>query len=286
MNHSISRFRFTLAAVFFGAVALTMVLLMRVAHADPVVVAQATTDAGWDLIQQYGLPWGGTLLAYGLLQSLLARNGSAHWIAQGRTLSALTGLAMVGEAVLGWKLGGASPSGIAVALFAAINLVMHSTVSGPVAALPRDPQAGRASLLVMLLLAIGAGGLTLSAASCGAAQHGGAAVINCIGEDIGTTPALDVATVLAIANLLATTKTQCTPAGGALDWACVEAAAINHGKVIGGCAISELVQEYLTPAAGRAAPPAESGRAARAALERFRVEHAGGATFHTAAGNL
>jgi len=163
-SFSIPRFRLALAAVFCGVVGLTMLLLAQTAHADPVVVAQATTDAGWALLEQYGPLWGGTLVAYGLLTSLLRRNESSHWIARGRILSSLTGLAMIGEALLAWKVNGAPSAGIAVAIFAAINLVMHSTVSGPVPAGATGKGAGVAAMLAVLLLGAG---LAVSQVSCG-----------------------------------------------------------------------------------------------------------------------
>ncbi|MEX2716769.1 MAG: hypothetical protein Q6370_010750 [Candidatus Sigynarchaeota archaeon] len=72
--------------------------------------------------------------------------------------------------------------------------------------------------------------------------------------------------------------------GARPDWQVVYQRAKNAGKAIGGCALAQLVQEYL---GNRAAPPpqADSWNAFRA-LERFRREEAGNATFRTAAGDL
>jgi hypothetical protein len=68
------------------------------------------------------------------------------------------------------------------------------------------------------------------------------------------------------------------------DWSAIYQRAKNAGKAIGGCALAELVQGYL---GNRAAPPpmADSWNANNA-LERFRREEAGNATFHTAKGDM
>jgi len=70
------------------------------------------------------------------------------------------------------------------------------------------------------------------------------------------------------------------------SWTAVEQQAVASGQAIGGCALAEVVQRYLAPPPGRAAPDPESGRQARATLEHFRVVYARSATFHTPAGNL
>jgi hypothetical protein len=72
--------------------------------------------------------------------------------------------------------------------------------------------------------------------------------------------------------------------GDSPDWSAVYQRAKNAGKAIGGCALAELVQDYL---GNRNAPPprADSWNALRA-LEEFRAKEAGGATFHTTLGDL
>jgi hypothetical protein len=67
------------------------------------------------------------------------------------------------------------------------------------------------------------------------------------------------------------------------DWAAVYQRAKHAGAAIGGCALAELVQMYL---GGRKARATDDSWAAHDALERFRAEVAGGATFKTKAGNL
>lgn len=85
-----------------------------------------------------------------------------------------------------------------------------------------------------------------------------------------------------IGQLLAEFRTLLS--GQAPDWSIIYQRAKNAGKAIGGCALAEIVQEYL---GNRASPPpqADSWNAYNT-LERFRREEAGNATFKTAKGDL
>lgn len=120
-----------------------------VAASNPVATSIGSTDAAWQLLVDYGPIMGGILVVYGIGRAFLARNDSKHWIAQGKTLSILTGAATVLGAVLEWKLNGGSPAGIIVALYAAINLVTHSTVSAAPPTPTTGPTIATASLLVL-----------------------------------------------------------------------------------------------------------------------------------------
>jgi len=72
--------------------------------------------------------------------------------------------------------------------------------------------------------------------------------------------------------------------GHAPSWSAIYARAKQAGKSIGGCALAELVQDYL---GNKTAPPPQADSwTAYSALERFRREEAGNATFHTTAGDL
>lgn len=77
---------------------------------------------------------------------------------------------------------------------------------------------------------------------------------------------------------------------GQPDWAGIEARAIDAGEAIGGCALAELVQEYLAPtppaAPGTARMASTEARTARATFEDFRARVAGGATYRTKHGDL
>lgn len=71
--------------------------------------------------------------------------------------------------------------------------------------------------------------------------------------------------------------------GQSPDWASVEAKAVSAGVELGGCVLAGLVQDFL---GGRKAVPAGEGWKAHNTLEHFREQHAGGATFRTARGDL
>lgn len=160
---------------------------------------------------------------------------------------------------------------------------------------PREKQIGLARLGTVVALAlVGAALAGLALTGCTKAQVSGAAtsaehaLVNCTGEAIGTTPALDFATLIAIAGQVGEIKAACTT-GGAFDWGCAERAALAKGKTIGGCALAQLFAN--PPATGK---PATSSVAVapgqpdpgRAAFEDFRARAAGGATFHMATGDL
>jgi hypothetical protein len=93
----------------------------------------------------------------------------------------------------------------------------------------------------------------------------GGAVINCLGE---SRPQID-AILTELSPLLTT---------GRPDWSAIYQRAKGAGTSIGGCVIAELVQSYL---GGTRAPEATEGWNAHEALEKFRREEAGGATFKT-----
>lgn len=72
--------------------------------------------------------------------------------------------------------------------------------------------------------------------------------------------------------------------GDAPDWGSVYQRAKQAGRAIGGCALAQLVQNYLT---NKAAPPAQADSwTAYSTLEQFRREEANDATFRTAQGDL
>jgi len=125
-----------------------------------------------------------------------------------------------------------------------------------------------------LLLFLFAFGLTASNASCPGPTPVGpitTAVIDCTLENQGQ-----------IAALIGEFKTLLS--GQLPDWSAIYQRAKQAGKSIGGCALSQLVQDYL---GNKAAPPPQADSwTANNTLERFRREEAGNATFHTAKGDL
>lgn len=136
------------------------------------------------------------------------------------------------------------------------------------------------SVVVLAFVACAVGGGLLGQTSCTQVRHAEAAIIDCTG---GGTSGI-------VANVLSTLESWhrdeasggCMTASG-FDWNCVEQKALAKGEQIGGCAIAELVQSVI---GGSKATPVDSSWLARAALEEFRARAAGGATFHTQAGDL
>lgn len=282
----------SLALWFLAALAaftaLYAFLLPAVAHADPVAVAQASADGGWAMVSTYGPIWGGGLLLFALGGSFLRWNESTHWIAQGRTLAILTGLLSVLGAIAQWHFNGGSSAGIITTLVAAVSLVLHPVTTAPssTATSSRGTSSSVALLAVLLL-----GGLAVTQLSCAKAKltattvatTAGHELVNCTGQAIGTTPALDLATLVAVANTVSAERSKCTPPGGSLSWPCVEADLIAEGKVLGGCTFVKLIASELAP--GTTARMATGDRG-RAALEDFRARVAGGAIYHTGGGDI
>lgn len=137
---------------------------------------------------------------------------------------------------------------------------------------PPSRSVTRGSLVALVAVVLGAGGV--SQVSCGtpAVVTGGAVVVDCLVKDQAQ-----------LADLVGSLWAVFASSG---SWKDVENSAIAAGKDLGGCALGEVVQKYLAPPAGRAAPAGEKGRAARFALEDYRTQYLGGATLKTSLGNL
>ena len=99
-----------------------------------------------------------------------------------------------------------------------------------------------------------------------------AAVIDCIQQDQGKLGAL-------AAELLPLIT------GSSPDWATFYQKAKDAGVSIGGCVAAELINRYLAPPPGNAAPSPENGQAARSTMDKLRADF-GGATFKTSQGTL
>ena len=198
---STPRFRLALAALFVGVVAITMLALLGVAHADPlppgdpVVAAQAATDASWALVAQYGPLWGAFLLAFGIVGAWLKANESRHWIAQGRALAGITGVAMVLGAVADWHFHGAPVAGVIVTAVMAVKLVWQPTVAAAPAPSSEAKSAAGAVSLLMLVLLVGAGGAALT--SCAPVRP---VATTAVAAELDCTSAQIAATVNALAQ--------------------------------------------------------------------------------------
>lgn len=277
-------------ALSFAAGAAVMLLFLQPAHADPLI---AVTPNGLELSWQAWLiavaaAVGGALT---ILDKVLAW---LKWLAP-RTETTLDDRArdrlQVVDDVAHAKLdnilmlvGGLIPA-------TGVPVTASDKPAAPALTVVQPPPGsnGAALLVVMLLGAIAAPALS----GCTKAQAGAAAtsaehaIVNCTGQAIGTTPALDLATLIAVASQVAEIKAACTT-GGSFDWSCAESAAIAKGKTIGGCALAQLLasppasDKPATSSVAVAPAPPDPGRAA---FEDFRARVAGGATFHTSSGD-
>ena len=99
-----------------------------------------------------------------------------------------------------------------------------------------------------------------------------AAIIDCLQQDQGALGAL-------AAELLPLIT------GSSPDWATFMSKAEAAGVSIGGCVAAALINKYLAPPPGNAAPSPENGQAARATMDKLRADF-GGSTFKTSQGTL
>jgi len=128
-------------------------------------------------------------------------------------------------------------------------------------------------LLVIGIFAFGVSAILTTNAGC---PHGPIpvvenAVIDCTAQNQGQ-----------IGSLLGEFKTLLS--GKLPDWSAIYTRAAQAGKSIGGCALAELVQDYLGNKA--TPPPIGDSWTASSTLETFRAKEAGGATFKTDKGDL
>ncbi len=129
---------------------------------------------------------------------------------------------------------------------------------------PAPPRAVVVSMAMLISLVVGC-----SSCKTIADSKPGSAIIDC--------------TVANMAQLDALKKDLAVLLQGTPDWSAILQHAKGAGVTIGGCVLAELVQSYL---GGRKAVTSDESWSARRALEEFRSEMAGGATFKTSAGNL
>lgn len=202
-------------------------------------------------------------------------------IGDGTVAARIAGLATTVLAALGYTVARA-----------AVKVAAQRADSGTANSSPttsRAPQAGRARLTVLILLALGAGvALPAIAALNGCAtikadaKKAEVAAIDCTKAD-----------AVAIGAVVAELGTQATVAAlgrGSIDWSAIESASWAQGKVIGGCALAEFVaalgkEPAPQPSVASLVEPPDPAADGRAALERFRAR-AGGARWSTSAGVL
>jgi hypothetical protein len=247
-------------------------------QANPTPDLQVAVDSGWAIVEHDGPILGGGAILFCLISAFLRRNESKHWLAQGRVLALLTGIAMTLGAVLDWQLNGGQFAGVIMTVIAAIKLALSPAVSLPATgpALDAKPAGAGAGLAIVALLAIGIGTISVMPA-CGPVKDAGAATLDCTKLDAGKIATLAGHLAEEIANYVVLAKP--------IDWHALRIEAQDAGIDIGLCAFGPIVNNYLAPAQGRAAPDSASAQSARAEFEALRAA-AGGPTVHTKDGNL
>lgn len=257
---------------------------MAIAHAgvDPTAVTNTNVDASWQLVTDYGPIWAIALLLNAGIAAFLRRNESQHWIAQGRALAALTGLASVLGSVIAWRLSGAPLEGVLVTIVMGLKLVWTPTVTpAPTPVLPpRDSQSGRVAMWPLIILAGSAIGIASQAmwfTGCADATRaetaGKAAVLDCAKPQVATAAALVARWGVEAAI------------AGKVDWAKIEADAEGFGIGVGSCGYAEFLRAWKHRPVPQAATLGAVPDDAQAGLERLRAK-LGGAQIKLADGTI
>lgn len=266
----------TLAGVYF---VLSYAHYVGIAHAaeavDPQVTVAAGGNAAIEVWIKDGPLWAGLLVVMYGLRTFLDRQ---HFLAQGRTLSLLTGLAMVGAAIANWHFSGAPLEGILTAAFAAFALFSHSQLQPKPAATEASGTTGAVSMLAVLLL----GGMLVTQTGCTAAQKtqlqtGAAVAINCEVEDLK--PLVAELLPLATQYVLSVVSSD----GKAVDTAALSKAWGTIKSDQGRCALATAIAVLATPAPKTVGAPAAAAlevdpTALRAAYSQVRAAHGWGDT--------
>lgn len=271
----------TLAAIVILFDYVHYIGVAHAAEADPQATVTAGGDAAIAVWVKDGPIWGGLLVAMYGLRAFLNRQ---HWLAQGRLLSLITGVSMIGAATLNWHFGGAPFEGILTAAFAAFALFEHSTVPAKPAA--DDAAKGAVSMLAVLLL----GGLVAGqTAACSAsakqrAINGATAALNCETQDLQ--PLVAELLPLATSYVLSVVSSD----GKAVDTTALGKAWGNVKSDQGRCALATAIAVLATPQAKQEGAVMAAGleldpAALKAAYLQIRIQHGWGET-QTAAGTL
>jgi len=136
----------------------------------------------------------------------------------------------------------------------------------------RERSQWRARLLARLGIVLLFSFATTSCKDCSKGPTPVAIVIDCPQQDQGK--------IGSLASELLPLITGANP-----DWATFISKAEAAGVSIGGCVAAAMINKYLAPPPGNAAPSPENGQAARAAMDKLRAKF-GGATFKTDQGVL
>jgi hypothetical protein len=268
---SVPRFRLALAALFCGVLALTLLLLHAIAHADPdpLGTAQASVNGGVGLIETYGPVLGSMYLIYQLASALLAKYASSSWFAQGKRLAIATGVLGIIGAALQAQVAGSPWTVIAMAAIAAVFKLITPTVTPA----PQMGSAVKAGTIGALLLVVGIGA-GVAAPGCATARARGAAAagafIDC--------EAPEVAAVLPDLLPLARDAVMLAISGdGHVDTTRLRADAAGMRSDLGKCALAAAIAALATspaatPGAAAAAPLTIDGLELRARFAMIRGE--------------
>ncbi len=242
----------------------------------PPVVMNPTIDGtllGYMMSGQYMLAVGAALVALvALLRAGLATRITFFTTTLG---GYILGFGTSSLAYVGAALKSGAPITMALA---ATSLVAGFAASGKWEALrdvltslrkPAVAAAARAAVTTAAIVALMIGVSWGASTGCKDVKGAGQAVVDC--------------TVLNQSKLEALAATWFGRiTSGTESWAALEADAESEGGQIAACALAEVVQKYL---GGDKATPAEASWQAHEALEKMRTAN-GGATFHTATGDL
>lgn len=271
----------TLAGVYF---VLSYAHYVGIAHAaeavDPQVTVATGGNAALDVWLKDGPLWGGLLVVMFGLRAFLDRQ---HVLAQGRLLSLLTGVAMVGAATLNWHFGSAPVEGIMTALFAAFALFSHSQIQPKATPATEAPKDAAVMLSVLIL----GGMLATQGAACSATTNqrvtnGVTTALNCEVPELQ--PLVAELLPLATQYVLSVVSSD----GKAVDKGALGKAWSTVKSAQGRCALATAIAVLSTPEAPTPGVAAAAGleidpRALRAAYTEIRVAHGWGDT-HTSAG--
>lgn len=227
--------------IMIAACVLTLPLALAHAGADPSIPVTTGVDFTWDFALKYGVPWTVLLVFKGGLTSFLSKNESKHWIAQGKTLSILTGLGMVVTSLLSWRFLDAPSGGILTALVAAYTLVTHSTV--PNKSTPSSIPAGTGTLVTLALLTLAFGHLACSSSMKQRGVATAGAALDCEVEDLR--PLIQELVPLATNYV----KSLLSPDGRSIDTTSLRKAWQTIKTDQGRCALAAAMEAMATPGA-------------------------------------
>jgi len=153
---------------------------------------------------------------------------------------------------------------------------LHDRLASIESRLPAPPTKPPLGPVALLAIMLGVSALAGASSGCTHEQRVAAphALVDCT-----------IANVAAVGATVIAMNDACGKPGGGIDWSCVGSKALVNGVQIGGCAFLEMLHPTPPSGAVAIAAPMPPDPAGLAAFEDYRARAAGGATFHTAAGD-